>query len=533
MTRLIRLSKAEALADGVDFYFSPEAAAHAVDFIENHLTHSKGRWAGEKFKLLPWQKVEVIEELFGWLRVDNGKRRYRVGYITTPKKCGKSTLLAGIGLYLLVADNEPGAEVYGVGVDTAQASIVFREAASMIRASATLSPRLQVVDSRRTVAYVARSAFYKVIAGEGSAFRAEGLNIHGLLFDELHAQRTRDLWDALRFGGAAREQPLLIAITTAGYDRSSICYEQHAYATRVLADWRVDPTFFAYIAGAAEDDDWTDPAVWAKANPSWGITIDPESFAAEFREAEQSNAKQNAFRRYRLNQWTKQQTRFINMTIWDACRARPPVPLAGRPCWVGLDLASTQDTSAMVAVFPDADGSIDVYARFWIPSDNMVERERRDRVQYSRWVGGDLTATSGNVTDYDVIRRDIVEFAKHHNVRKLVADKWMAIQLSNQLDGDGINVEFWPQSFAGMNAPTRQLETMLAAGKVRHNSELLTIHAGNCSVKTNPEGYIRPVKAKPGSPERVDGIVSLIMAIGAWSGEVPQAPAPKPSIIML
>ena len=266
-----------------------------VDFFQKVLRHSKGQNAGKPFMLLEWQH-HVLRELFGRLNPD-GTRQHRVGYIELPKKQGKSTTLAGIALYMTMFDSEPGAEVYGAACDREQAGIIYREAASMVRASPGLSRHLEVIDSRKTIVHKASNSFYRVLSAD--AFRAEGLNIHALLFDELHAQRDRRLWDALRYGGAARRQPLLLSITTAGYDRKSICWEQHAYAERCMADPNVDPAFFGCIYAAAPEDDWKDQKTWHKANPSLGETITVESFAADAREAEQSPSKLNSFLRYR------------------------------------------------------------------------------------------------------------------------------------------------------------------------------------------------------------------------------------------
>ena len=278
---------------------NPKAAQKIYDFFEDVLRHSKGQHAGKPFKLLPWQRY-VLGELFGRITPE-GIRQHRVGYIELPKKMGKSTTLAGVALYMLLADGEPGAEVYGAACDREQAGIIYREAASMVRASPALSKHLEVIDSRKTIVHKRTNSFYRVLSAD--AFRAEGLNIHALLFDELHAQRDRRLWDALRYGGAARRQPLLLSITTAGYDRKSICWEQHAYAERCMADPTVDPAFFGCIYAGPPDcganDSWKTEKVWRQANPSLGETITLESFKADAREAEQSPSKLNSFLRYR------------------------------------------------------------------------------------------------------------------------------------------------------------------------------------------------------------------------------------------
>lgn len=526
-----RLSKREAESQGLEFYYNEDLGSHVVRFFETFLCHSKGRFAGKPFSLLAWQK-QMLEDLFGWVRVDNGMRRYRMAYISTAKKSGKSTILAGLGLYMLLADGERGAEIYGAAADREQASIVFREAASMVRASPMLCGGVEVVDSRRSIVNRKEASFYRVLSAD--AFRAEGLNIHGLLFDELHAQRDRRLFDSLRYGGAARSQPMLVSITTAGYDRNSICYEQYSYAKRVLADWKVDPTFYPCIYEVEDQARWKEEEVWPDANPSWGVTINPTDFAAEAREAANSTSKQNGFLRYRLNCWTQQDTRWIKPEMWSACSLPPAEPLDGKPCWVGLDLAWSQDTSAMVAVFPDADGGVDVLAKFYIPADMMEDRERRDRFAYSQFVReGHIVATPGNVTDYDFIRRDVEEFCQKYQVRLVAVDPYNATHLSNQLDGLGIPVKRYPQGFAGMNAPSRQLETMLANGKLRHQSPVLDWQSNNVAVRQNAEGLIRPLKPKQNSGERVDGIIALVMAIGAWIGEEQKPPAPEPQIILL
>jgi phage terminase large subunit-like protein len=534
-TRLPRLSKSEAEAQGLEYYFDDARAAHVVKFFDKFLCHSKGRFAGKPFTLLPWQR-DLLEELFGWCKVSDGLRRYRVAYISTAKKSGKSTLMSGIGLYLLLADGEPSAEIYSAASDRDQAGIVAREAMNMIRASPQMSRVLEVVESRKTVAHRASASFWKVLSGD--SFRAEGLNIHGLLFDELHTQRDRRLWDALRYGGAARDQSLVISTTTAGYDRQSICYEQYSYAKAVLQDWRHDPQFFACIHEMPEGDDWTEPTNWPKANPSWGVTIDPKDFEQDFKESLLSSTKENAFRRYRLNQWTQQDTRWIKMDQWGKCASGPPESLEGRECYVGLDLATTYDTSAMVAIFPAPDGTFDVLCRFWIPGDNALERERRDGVPYTLWTNTPETGlymTDGNVTDYDVVRRHINEFGKVYNVKQIAIDRWNATQLSLQLQADGFDVVGFSQGVGSMSPPSKMLENLILSGRIRHGGNLvLSWMAGNVSVKVDANENIRPVKPKPGSPHRIDGIVSLIMAVGSYSASLkPKPEEPEPGMLIL
>lgn len=485
-------------------------------FFEKVLKHSKGQNAGAPFLLLPWQKY-VLGEIFGRLKPD-GTRQYRQGYIEIPKKNGKSTLLAGISLYVLLADGEFGAECYGAASDREQAGIIYREAASMVRNSPSLSKVLEVVDSRKTIIHKASNSFYRVLSAD--AFRAEGLNIHCLLFDELHGQRgDRRLWDALRYGGAARRQPLVLSITTAGEaNKTHLWYEQHDYAERCIADPTFDPTFFGCIYAADRNDDWQDPEVWHKANPSLSHTISVESFAADCREAANSATKLSSFLRYRLNIPTTTETRWVRPDQIAECMQEHTAPLEGRECWCGLDLASTFDTTAFVAWFPGENNIVDVYAHFWMPAENASEREKQDRVPYSQWEReGWLTLTDGKSTDYGVLKRDIMAFCEKHVCRGLAIDRWNATMLAQELSAEGLPVAMFGQGFASMSAPTKALEARLVDGTLRlAGNALLSWQLGNAAVQMDPAGNVKISKAK--STERVDGAVSLAMACGIHMG---------------
>ena len=455
-----------------------------------------------------------------------------MGYIELPKKQGKSTTLAGIALYMTAFDSEPGAEVYGAACDREQAGIIYREAASMVRASPALSRHLEVIDSRKTIVHKASNSFYRVLSAD--AFRAEGLNIHALLFDELHAQRDRRLWDALRYGGAARRQPLLLSITTAGYDRKSICWEQHAYAERCIADpTGVDPAFFGCIYAASPEDDWKAEATWHKANPSLGQTITLDSFAADAREADQSPSKLNAFLRYRLNVWTTQDVRWLSPDNWAKCGGPLRDELEKREWYAGLDLASTFDLSAFVMVSQADDGTFDVLPYFWVPQANAAERTLRDKVDYIGWIrDGFIRATDGNVTDYDVIRRDIVELSQKFNIRQVGIDRWNATQLATQLQGDGVDVTGFGQGYGSMSSPSRALENYVLSERIRHAGHpVLAWMAANVAVQSDHQGNIKPSKAK--STERIDGIVSLVMALGLHATATAKPPEQSWDIISL
>ncbi len=490
-------------------------AQYVRDFFEKFLRLSKGQWAGKPFTLFDWQWHDIVVPLFGWVRPD-GTRRFRLGYLSTAKKNFKSTFGSGLALYLLVADGEQGAEVYGAASDRLQASIIFNESANMVRASKKLSAILIVRDSTKHIAHPKTNSYYRAISAD--AHRNEGLNASAVLFDELHAQPTRKLWDTLRYAGAVRRQPLQLSFTTAGFDRESICREQYDYAQGVLTGTVPDTSFFPFIREATADDDWTDPQTWAKANPSLGLTVKSEDIANELEEARRSPAKENSFRRYRLNQWTQQADRFLPMEAWDACVGTTnPADLEGKPCFGGLDLSSTRDVSAFVLVFPDAETTTtnyDVLSFFWVPEANCEAREARDRVSYRVWAkDGLVTLTPGEAVDYDVIRRDIKALGERFNIRDIAVDRWNATQLMGQLAGDGFDIVPFGQGYASMSAPTKALEMFILGGQIRHGGNpMLRWMCDNLAVEHDAADNIKP--SKKVSTERIDGMVALIMAIG-------------------
>jgi phage terminase large subunit-like protein len=505
-------TRSEADRKAVDrgCWFDLDAANHVVTFFEKFLRHSTGRWSGTPFTLQDWQKQDFLMPLFGWKRSD-GTRRFRVAYVEIPKKNGKSTLCSGLSLYLLCADGEPGAQVFNAAADRDQAGIVFREAAKMIRSSPALKNRLNIVDSRKTTYHEASGSFLRALSAE--AYTAEGLNISGLIFDELHAQKSRDLWDALRYGGASRKQPLLISITTAGWDRNSICWEQHDYAEKVAAGIIEDDAFFGYVRSADIKDDWTVQATWFKANPSLGVTIDLNEFAEACNEAKQQPTKENSFKRYRLNIWTEQAERWMQMDKWDACAGVVDVAsLDGQPCYAALDLSSTTDATALVLYFPEQQS---VLPFFWIPEENAHQRERRDRVPYLTWAKqGLIEMTPGNVIDYQFIRRRLNDLKTKYNILDVAFDPWNAQQISNQLaEEDGFSMIQFRQGFLSMNEPTKRLETLVLKRELIHGGNpVLRWMASNAAAETDAAGNVKLSKQR--STEKIDGMIALVMAIG-------------------
>ncbi len=499
------------------FTFDQARADRVIEFIETFCVMSKGRqWAGRPMQLMEWQKRDILEPLFGWVD-DQGHRRYRTAFIGTPKKCGKSTMLAALALYFLVADGEPGAEIVSVATDRSSAGIIFREAAAMVRSSPALAKVIEVVDSRNTLVHHASKSRYTVLSSD--AQRAEGINAHAVLADEIHAMRDRRLLDALRYAGSARSQPMLIGISTAGYERGkSVAWEWWQDAERVEANPKSNPTFFGKLYGAGPEDDWWDEATWFKANPSLGVTIPLESFRADAMEAKSQSAKLNSWARYRLNCWTTADTRFFHPDAWAACGDPPREPLEGRECYGGLDLASTRDLTAVAFCFgPDENGVYDFDLKCFIPMDTAAEREQKDRVPYLQWIReGWIIGTDGNRCDYGVVEQYITEYAERHRLRRLAGDRWNAASTFTKLQQAGIDVVGYSMGIGSMSAPTKLLDTLVAQKKIRHgNNPVLNWAASNCTIRSDPNGNIAPCKVK--STERIDPITASVMALALAS----------------
>lgn len=505
--------------------YSKEKADAAIKFI-SALKFTKGEWAGRPFILQPWQK-KFIRKLFGYVNKD-GTRRYRTAYLEIPRKNGKSELAAAIALYLLFADGEPGAEIYSAAADREQASLVFNAAASMVRKSKWLSGISRIVDSQKRIVFYKKNSFYRAISSE--AYSKHGFNAHAVVYDELHVAPNRDLWDTLQTSMGARRQPLMLAITTAGYDRNSICWEVHEYARQVRDGVIKDPSFLPVIYSADPEDDWTDEKVWAKANPNLGVTIKLDFLRQECQRAKEIPAYQNTFRRLYLNQWTQQDTRWIDMEAWRECGGKVDYEeLANLRCWAGVDLSTTTDISSCALVFePDSDGVVHVLSYNWVPRENIAARVRRDRVPYDLWAQqGHITATEGNVIDYDYIRIAITdEIKRRFPLLQVVGyDPWNATKWAIDLESEGVPVMEVRQGFKTMSPACKELERLIIGRKLRHNNNpVLTWAMDNLVVAQDPAGNIKPAKDK--STERIDPAVAVIIAISAMlQSEAPEESA--------
>ena len=493
-------------------YYDKAAADYAVSFIEC-LCHTKGTWARKPFELIDWQE-QIIRDLFG-IKKANGYRQFNTAYIEIPKKQGKSELAAAVALLLTCGDGEERAEVYGCASDRQQASIVFNVAADMVRMCPALAKRVKILDSQKRLIYLPTNSIYQVLSADVS--NKHGFNTHGVVFDELHTQPNRKLHDVMTKGsGDARMQPCFFNITTAGTDTKSICYELHQKAKDIIEGRKIDPTFYPVIYGANEEDDWTDPKVWAKANPSLGITVAIDKVHAACESAKQNPGEENSFRQLRLNQWVKQAVRWMPMDKWDKCAfAVNEDDLEGRVCYGGLDLSSTTDITALVLVFPpiDEDDKYVVLPYFWIPEDNMELRVRRDHVPYDVWERQNhLNTTEGNVVHYGYIEKFIERLGERFNIREIAFDRWGAVQMVQNLEGMGFTVVAFGQGFKDMSPPTKELMKLVLEEKIAHGGQpVLRWMMDNIFIRTDPAGNIKPDKEK--STEKIDGAVATIMAL--------------------
>ena len=495
-----------------DSTYNKELADFAVDFIEC-LCHTKGTWAGKKFELIDWQE-QIIRDLFGIVK-KNGYRQFNTAYVEIPKKMGKSELAAAIALLLCCGDGEERAEVYGCAADRQQATIVFDVAADMVRMCPALNRRVKILASQKRIQFLPTNSFYQVLSAE--AYSKHGFNIHGVVFDELHTQPNRKLFDVMTKGsGDARTQPLYFLITTAGTDTNSICYETHQKAKDILEGRKKDPTFYPVIYGAEQDEDWTDPKVWKKANPSLGITVNIDKVKDACNSAKQNPAEENTFRQLRLNQWVKQAVRWMPMDKWDACSFDVDErELEGRVCYGGLDLSSTTDLTSFCLVFPpeDEDDKYIILPYFWLPEETLDLRVRRDNVNYDLWEKqGYIHTTEGNVVHYGYIEKFIEELGERFNIREIAFDRWGAVQMVQNLEGMGFNVVAMGQGFASMSPPTKELMKLTLEKKIAHGGHpVLRWNMDNIYIRQDPAGNIKADKAK--STEKIDGAIALIMAL--------------------
>ena len=519
--------------------YDRKRAEKVIKFIES-LKHSKGKWAGKRFKLERWQKEDIIKPLFGTVTKD-GKRQFKKAYIEIPRKNGKTELAAGICDYLLYADGEEGAEIYGAADTVDQAALIYKAAVSMIRQNETLLKLTKIIDYRNLVEFTLKNSIYKVIARKASG--AHGKDASGVIFDELHTQKDSEFYDVLDTSGGSREEPLFISITTAGYDKQSPCRKEHDYCINNFLDdtnkgwindhcFRTrpesklrDPTYFCYIRAADPEADWRDEKTWYQANPALENTKTGEGFRklsdirAKALKADRDLSFRNTFKRLYLNVWTDSVTSWIKMERWRRCKKKiSEEQLQGQICYGGLDLASTTDIAAFILLFPIGKY---LYIKLWafIPEATIRERSKTDGVPYSEWVQkGLIIPTPGDWIDFNAIKNKILEARSKYKIHSIAYDRWEATQLVQELID--INVDMVPmgQGFASMSAPTKELIKLTLSEKLQHGGDpVLNWASSNLVLKEDPAGNIKP--SKKDSTEKIDPMVALIMAIDRWSRE--------------
>jgi phage terminase large subunit-like protein len=493
--------------------FNPKKAQHIITFIQTFCHHSVGQWAGQKLKLEPWQQA-LLWILFGWQFTDTGYRRFKFAYIELGRGNGKSMIASCVALYELLGSGEPGAECFSIATRKEQAKIVFDEACRIIKQSPVLKKRVKNYRDSLFIPDTA-SKFQPLASDEDSL---DGLRPQCIIADELAAWSTsgRKLWDVLVSALGKRRSPLFFAITTAGSDRNSVCWQQRSYVANVLNGIFEDDRWYGWIAGLDEGDDYEDPETWVKANPNLDVSVSRSDLADAVRKAKNDPASLNGVLRLRLGVWTTNSTQWMPMDKWDACNGEVDrEALKGRPCYSGLDLSTSIDISAFVMLFPPhgSDTKWRVLCEFFLPGDNLPARVKRDRVPYDVWNRqGLFNLTEGTVIDYDVIRNRIKAFGKLYNIREIAFDRWGAQQICTQLTGDGFQMVEFGQGFASMGAPTKRLMELVLSGELAHGGNpVLRWMASNTMVEIDPAGNIKPSKSK--SREKIDGIVSLCMAI--------------------
>lgn len=508
--------------------FSSEHGWHVINFIERFFVHIKGALAGKPILLDPWQKFWTAC-LYGWRRAD-GRRRFTRAYEEVARKNGKSTWKGPQGAYLFMMDGEPGAEVYAVASTREQAMTVFKPAFENFkrwaRKSAGMARSFRVFEGLNQERIEAGASVFKPIASNADA--QDGFNPSAVLYDELHAQKSREQWDVLESGFGAREQPLLSAITTAGFILDGICTEVRSYLISVLEGRRKDDDFFGYVYTLDEGDDPHNEKNWIKANPGLGCSKAIDYMRGMSRKAKALPSALANFKTKDLNIWCNDAEGWLDIDVWDKGGKKfSREQLAGRECYGGLDLASTRDLTAFSLVFPPADqgGEWVVMVWTWCPEAKIAD-QADDAAPYDRWkTEGWITATPGDVTDYAPVRETILEACRTYTVMEIGFDRWNAQQLSNELMEADVPLVEVPQNTGGMYPGSRKLEELIYARRLRHGANpVLRWAAGNVSLLHDSNDNFRPDKKRSKPKGRIDPIVATVMALSRAVNYVEDAP---------
>ncbi len=516
-------------AKGSAHRFDTARANKVCRFIEL-LPHIKGPKAGEPIILEPWQ-VFILTTVFGWVKAD-GTRRFRRVYIEVPRGNGKSALSSGVGLYMLCADNEGGAEVYSFATTRDQAKIVFGDAQNMAKRTAGLRSHFGVDVNAHNINVLRTASKFEALSAEGSTL--DGLNTHFACVDELHAHKTRAVYDVVETSIGKRAQSLLWVITTAGSNRAGICYEVRGFVIKVLAGAAKDESQFGIVYGLDEEDDWTTEEALIKANPNWGISVMPEVLLPLQAKAMTMPSAANNFKTKHLNEWVNADTAWMDMRAWDACKdpTLDPEQFAGEPTYVALDLASKVDIAAKVALHErtiEGKPHYYVFGQYYLPRDTV---ERGENSQYQGWEHmGLLTVTDGAVIDFDVIEQDLLADCSRFEVREVPYDPFQATQLSTRMAAQGVPMVEMRPTVLNFSEPMKQLEALVLQGRLHHNGDpVLAWMMSNVVAHMDAKDNIYPRKERP--ENKIDGVVALIMALGrALANE--QQEEVTPQIIIL
>lgn len=488
------------------FYLDIKAGERPINFIQK-LKHTKGKWAGKPLLLESWQKF-IVFNLFAWRKAD-GSRRFRYAYVEVARKNGKTALAAGIALYMLYAEREPRAEVYSVATVKDQAKLCFNDSVAIVKQTA-LSQRMRVF--RDSILYEQLGAYFKPLSSDDGIH--DGYSPYCVIVDEYHAHKDNGMLDVMRSGMAARTQPLVFIITTAGFNKNYPCYAYRQNAKNVIGRIVEDDSLFAIIFEMDAEDDWTCPDCWSKANPNLGISVDYEYLAGEVKDAQNRPEAVRGVKTKNLNMWVDAETTWILDDVWQQCGGALTLEdVEGCKCWGGLDLSNISDITAYVLIFEVGD-KLALVPKFWIPEDKLQEKIAKENVHFAEWVQkGYVTVTPGNVIDYDFVKADILAMSEKYGVSSIAYDRWNSSQMIIQLQDEGLEMSPFGQGYGSMSAPSKEFEKMVLAGKIEHfNNPVLRWMLASTAIQTDPAGNIKPDKRK--SSQKIDGIVASIMALG-------------------
>lgn len=489
-------------------YFDKKAAMRAIHFIEK-LKHTKGEWAGQQFRLEPWQQF-VLWNIFGWKNAD-GTRRFRYAYIEIARKNGKTALSAGIGLYMLFADGESRPEVYSAATVKDQAKICFSDAAEIVKAT---DLKNYLTPYRNSIVYELKGGTMKPFSSDYGTH--DGLNPSCGIIDEFHAHKDSGMFDVIKSAFGARRQPLMFIITTAGFDKSGVCYAYRENVIKVLRGVNEDDSLFGIIYTLDDKSEWDDPKMWIKANPNLGVSLSADYLADQVKDAKnRPEAVRNVMTK-NVDLWVDAERTWILDDAWQKCiGTTAPADLKGCACWGGLDLSNVSDITAYVLLFHEND-RFQLLPHFWIPEEKMLEKIRKENINYDKWAAeGYVTVTPGNVIDYDFVKADILRIVADYDLRTSAYDRWNSSQTIIDLQNEGMECNPFGQGYGSMSAPTKEFEKLVLTGKIEHfGNPVLRWMLASTLVKTDPAGNIKPDKEK--STQKIDGIVASIMALGEW-----------------